>query len=45
MKGIFVFIVGFWLSATALVAQDNAAITGVISDAREVFPLKASKAA
>ena len=37
MKGIFVFIVGFWLSATALVAQDNAAITGVIGDQLQAF--------
>jgi hypothetical protein len=37
MKGIFVFILGFWLSATALAAQDNAAITGVIGDQLQAF--------
>ncbi len=37
MKGIFVFILGFWLSATALAAQDNAAITGVINGQLQAF--------
>ncbi len=37
MKGIFVFILGLWLSATALAAQDNAAIEGVIGDQLQAF--------
>ncbi|WP_019954564.1 DUF4864 domain-containing protein [Yoonia vestfoldensis] len=37
MKRIFVFILGLWLSATALAAQDNAAIEGVIGDQLRAF--------
>jgi hypothetical protein len=37
MKTLAIFILGLWLSATALAAQDNAAIEDVIGDQLQAF--------
>jgi len=37
MKQLSIIILGLWLSATSLVAQDNAAIEGVIGDQLQAF--------
>jgi hypothetical protein len=37
MRQLSIFILGVWLSATSLAAQDNAAIEGVIGDQLQAF--------
>ena len=37
MKHLAILILGLWLSATSLAAQDNAAIEGVIGDQLQAF--------